>query len=124
MQNLKSLESFTVGYRLALDVYRLTLRRPLARHFGLADQIRRAAISIPANVAEGYALGTSPQLVRHLRIALGSTAELGVHLDLATDLELVKPDDVANHRHSCTRLTGLLIGLLKRLGAQVPGQSS
>jgi len=120
VRNLHSLESFNVGYRLALTVYRLTLRDPLARHFGLADQIRRAAISIPANVAEGYALGTRPQLIRHLRIALGSSAELGVHLDLAADLGLAERDDANKSRQDCTRLVALLIGLLKRLGAQVP----
>src|SRR2546422_7737778 len=56
--------------------YRLTLEPPLSRHYSLSDQIRRAAPSIPANIAEGYGLATRPQFVRCLRIALGSANEL------------------------------------------------
>lgn len=120
MRNLESLEAFTVGYRLALEAYRLTLSGPLATQFGLADQIRRAAVSIPANVAEGYALGTRAQFIRHLRIALASDAELKVHLDLATDLEFVDRERSADQVATCLREMRLLIGLLKRLGAKVP----
>jgi four helix bundle protein len=89
MQKLASLEAWNQGRRLARVAYRLTLEGKLARHFGLADQIRRAAAAIPANIAEGYALATTPQFIRCLRIALGSATELHTHLELARDMELV-----------------------------------
>ena len=55
VRKLDSLEAWRHGRQLSRDAYRLTLATPLSRHFSLADQIRRAAASIPANVAEGYA---------------------------------------------------------------------
>jgi len=70
MHKLSSLEAWTRGRELSRVAYRLTLHGQLARHFGLADQIRRAAASVPANIAEGYALATTPQFIRCLRIAL------------------------------------------------------
>jgi len=96
------------------------MESPLDRHFEFIDQIRRAALSVPANVAEGYALGTKPQLIRHLRIALGSAAELRTHVDVASKLVLI---DAAKNKSviaGCDRSIGLIVGLLRRLGARVP----
>ena len=76
VKRLDSLECWKVARRLAGAAYRLTLDSPLSRHYSFADQIRRAAPSIPANIAEGYSLATRPQLVHCLRIALGSATEL------------------------------------------------
>src|SRR5213080_3618889 len=64
MKQLASLEAWKCANALARSAYRLTLQAPLSRHFGLSDQIRRAAVSVPANLVEGYALGTTMQFVR------------------------------------------------------------
>jgi four helix bundle protein len=98
--------------------YRLTLEGQLARHFALADQIRRAAAAIPANIAEGYALATTPQFVRCLRIALGSATELHTHLELAAELGLASSEDAKPAIDLCDREIGLLIGLVRRLGTR------
>jgi four helix bundle protein len=90
----------------------------LHRHYSLADQIRRAAASIPANVAEGYALATTPQFMRCLRVALGSATELLTHLELALEMELVPHAAAKQALESCDREIGLLIGLLRRLGSR------
>ena|SRR3989454_12623021 len=95
--------------------YRLTLEPPLSRHFSLADQIRRAAPSVPANVAEGYGLATRPQFVRCLRIALGSAMELRTHLEIVQDLALSPAKSVADALQRCERLIGLIIGLIRSL---------
>src|SRR5436853_4720757 len=89
MKQLASLEAWKCANALARSAYRLTLQAPLSHHFGLSDQIRRAAVSVPANLVEGYALGTTMQFVRCLRIAFGSAAELHCHLEIARDLGLV-----------------------------------
>jgi four helix bundle protein len=73
---------------------------------------------VPADLAEGYALGTRRQLVRCLRIAFGSTAELSTHLQLLADLRLLDPSAVRPPRDNSTRLIRLLVGLLKRYGAK------
>jgi four helix bundle protein len=118
MQQLESLEAWRLARSVSVRAYRLTLQAPLHRQFVLADQIRRAAVSVPANLAEGYALGTRPQLVRCLRIAFGSAAELSAHLQLLEDLQLLDPSAVRPVLEHSTRLIRLLVGLVKRHGAK------
>ncbi len=119
MKSIESLDAWKVSFDTAESVYRLTLIRPMSNHYSLADQMRRAAASIPANVAEGYGLGTRAQLVRHLRIALGSAAELNSHLTLAANLGLLAEESTLDAKKDLDRTTSLLIGLLRSLGARV-----
>jgi four helix bundle protein len=116
MRKLDSLEAWNCGRQVSRSAYKLTLQAPLSRHFGLSDQIRRASASIPANIAEGYAMGTTPQFIRFLRISLGSATELSTHLELAKDLELAAHDQVEEALQLCNREIGLLIGLVFSLG--------
>lgn len=118
MKKLGSLEAWNVGRQLSRVAYRLTLEGRLSKHFGLADQIRRAAAAIPANIAEGYALATTPQFIRCLRIALGSATELHTHLELAFELELVAAERADEVLKLCDRVIALLIGLVRRLGTR------
>src|SRR5439155_614441 len=60
MRNLESFDAWKLGQDLATLAYQLTLSPKLDRHFALKDQVRRAALSIPGNIAEGYAWGTTP----------------------------------------------------------------
>jgi four helix bundle protein len=83
--------------------------------FRVSDQIRRACASIPANIAEGYALGTTPQFIRHLQIALGSATELATHLELVKDLELAPREDIEQALALANQEIGLLIGLVYSL---------
>lgn len=116
MHKLRALKVWQAASQLARDGYRLTLTAPLDRHFSLADQIRRAAVSIPANLAEGYGLGTTPQLLRCTRIALASAYELQVHLELVRDLELAGPGKTESSEKLADETVRMLIGMLKGLG--------
>ena len=107
----------------ALSAYRLTMSGLIERHYGFADQIRRSAVSVPANIVEGYALGTRAQLIKHLRIALASAAELKLHLELASELELITPERSSGVIEECDRVVGLLVGLLRSQGARVQPRS-
>ncbi|MGH7547867.1 MAG: four helix bundle protein [Gemmatimonadales bacterium] len=120
VKQLASLEAWKCSNELARSAYRPTLREPLSRHFGLADQIRRAAVSVPANLVEGYALGTTIQFVRCLRIALGSAAEVHCHLEIARDLGLVSDGGAESDLKLAERVVRLLVGLLRKLGARTP----
>ena len=120
MRNLETLVAWKLARDISRRAYRLTMAPPLRRHYSLADQVRRSAASIPANICEGYALGTRGQLIRCVRIALGSASELKCHLELARDVELVSGSDVDALITAVERLLGVLVGLLKRLGAKVP----
>jgi four helix bundle protein len=75
------------AHALVVEVYRETARWPRHEQFGLISQARRAAVSIPANIAEGCGRDSDAELARHIAIAKGSAAELAYLLALATDLE-------------------------------------
>jgi four helix bundle protein len=115
MRRLERLKIWQVTNVLARSAYRLTMHSPLNRHFALADQIRRAAISIPANLAEGYGLATTPQLIRCTRIALASSYELRLELQVARDLSLTPEEAVHPVLTLAEETVRMLIGMLKGL---------
>ncbi|PYP46476.1 MAG: hypothetical protein DMD50_07580 [Gemmatimonadetes bacterium] len=120
VRQLASLEAWKCANALARSAYRLTLRKPLSGHFGLSDQIRRAAVSVPANMVEGYALGTTLQFIRCLRVAFGSAAELHCQLEIARDLDLLGDGGGEAELKLAERVIRLLVGLLRKLGARTP----
>lgn len=78
----------------------------------LFDQIRRAAISVEANIVEGYALHTSPQFRRHLRIAMGSAAEVECLVRLARELEYLRPEVAIELEDLLSGTMRVIVGLL------------
>src|SRR6266571_620522 len=124
VRQLEALDVWRGALDLAEVAYRLTMEAPLQRHFALVDQVRRAAISIPANIAEGYALSTTMQFVRCLRISLGSASELRSHLELIRRLNLAQAVPTAQAAVLCVRVISMLVGLLRalarRTGARFP----
>ena len=93
MRNFKDLKVWEKAHRLTLDLYRTTRSFPQSELYGLTTQIRRAAASIGANLAEGCGRLTDPEMGRFLQIAMGSASELDYHLLLAKDLQLLKSAD-------------------------------
>ena len=86
--HFRELRVYKLSYSLALDIHKLTREFPASERFELASQLRRAATSIPINIAEGYGHKRSAEdFKRFLVIALGSTNEVSVILNLAHDLE-------------------------------------
>lgn len=79
------------AHELTLLVYKLTEKFPKYEMFGLTSQLRRAVVSVPANVSEGYAAGGKGQFGRYLNIAQGSLAEVEYYLILAQDLTYISP---------------------------------
>lgn len=105
------LELWKEAMRLAVATLRLTATFPSDERFGLSSQLRRSAVSIPSNVAEGAARGTRPELQRFLSIARGSLAELDTQLWLAREVGLV--EDLADLQERIHKVFGLLNGLMK-----------
>jgi four helix bundle protein len=77
------------GKEIAKEIYLATKAMPRSEEFGLSNQMRRASISIPSNIAEGYARRTRPEYLRSLRIAAGSLAELSTQWEIARELAMV-----------------------------------
>lgn len=78
---------------LAVEVYRVTRSFPADERYGLTSQIRRATVSVSANIAEGYGRGTTSDFLRFLRIARGSLAEVDTLTEIASELTLIAPDN-------------------------------
>jgi four helix bundle protein len=90
MQNARNLVVTEYAHRLAISTYRHTDSFPASERFGLTSQMRRAAISIAANIAEGCGRRSNRELLPYLYIAAGSARELACQLRIATDLGLGK----------------------------------
>jgi four helix bundle protein len=87
MQNTKNLVVAERARLLAISVYQLTAEFPAEERFGLAQQMRRAAVSIGSNIAEGCGRRGNRELLNHLYIAFASASELAFQLELAADLD-------------------------------------
>lgn len=109
-QSFESLDVWKRGCRLATMVYEALAG---TREFGLRDQMTRAAVSIPSNIAEGYERGTDKDFVRFLRIAQGSAAELRTQAYIAASAKLLE-SDASNHIvRECKEIGTMLRGLAK-----------
>lgn len=113
---LKSYKELTVWQRsieLVKETYKLTNEFPKSEVYGLAIQMRRAAVSIPSNIAEGYLRKNRKEFLQFLRIAYGSSAELETQLIIAKDLYTN-----VNHQKADSLLQEaqkMLYGIIKKL---------
>jgi four helix bundle protein len=117
MQDTKNLLVAEHARRLAVAMYRLTAEFPSEERFGLAQQMRRAAVSIGSNIAEGCGRRGNRELLNHLYIALASAKELAFQLQLADDLGFGAPAARAEVQRELDRLERMLNRLTAYLGA-------
>jgi len=110
MRDFKGLIVWEKAHTFVLEVYNVTRAFPSEERYGLTAQLRKAAASIPTNIAEGCGRDSEPDFARFLSIASGSASESEYHLLLARDL-----DYLPNSDHE--RLDGLVNELKKMLGA-------
>jgi len=108
----KNLDVWNRAMDLAAEVYSITGHFPKDEVFGLVSQTRRAAVSIPSNIAEGAARNSRKEYIQYLYVALGSVAELETQLLLAARLKLAPNSDVLDR---VERVRQLLLGLLRFL---------
>lgn len=92
MRDFKELQVWQKAHRFALDVYRHSRGFPAEERFGLTAQLRRAAVSIPSNIAEGCGREGEREFARYLSIAAGSASEAEYQILLARDLSYVTDD--------------------------------
>ena len=100
---------------LAERVYVLTLDFPSTERFGLSSQVRRAAVSVPSNIAEGWGYGKTGRYVHHLRIARASECELRTQLELACRLRLIEASSVAPTLDMAAEVGRMLSALIRSL---------
>jgi four helix bundle protein len=106
------------GIELAKIVYRVTAKLPAEEKFGLISQMRRAAISIPSNIAEGQARHTTGEFIQFISHAEGSVAELDTQLVVVVELGFLKATDITAASILIDELRRMLNGLRRRLAGQ------
>jgi four helix bundle protein len=119
MRDFRELKVWQKAHQLALSVHKATRPFPKEEVYGLTGQMRRACASIPANIAEGSGRGTDPEMVRFLRIAMGSAAELEYFVLLARDLGYLNEtihDHLASEVIQVRRMLSSFIQRLKANG--------
>jgi four helix bundle protein len=123
MEDFKDLKVWTKAHELTLAVYRRTRVFPKEETYGLTSQLRRAAASIGANIAEGCGRRSDGEMKRFLQIARGSASELEYHFLLARDLQLLDNGEFKNLEGKVLEVQRMLAPLVQRLQASVLAKS-
>ncbi len=100
---------------LVKEIYKIAVKFPKEEIYSLASQIKRAAISIPSNIAEGASRQTSKEFIQFLYIALGSTSEVETQLIIAKELNFICSDDLNYLLNKLENIKKMLNGLIRYL---------
>ena len=119
LKNYKELIVWQKSYRLCLDIYRISKGFPKEEKFGLTSQMRRAVVSIPSNIAEGYGRKTTREYVHALYVAYGSNCELETQVLLCRDLGYVTVEDMRKLEEGIGEVERMLKAVIKSLEKKV-----
>jgi four helix bundle protein len=115
VRDFKTVKVWERAHELALSVYRITRGFPREEIYGLTSQMRRAASSIPANIAEGFGRSGNGDLHRFLDIAMGSASELSYFLLMSHDLALVSPESYGDAAVLVDEVQRMLASLIRKV---------
>ena len=116
LKSYKELKVWQKSYQLCLEVYKITAEFPIEEKYGLTSQIRRAVVSVPSNIAEGYGRKTTTDYIKYLYIAYGSLCELETQILLSRDLDLIESSNakvIIDEIHGVERMLKALIKSLE-----------
>ena len=113
MGNFQELKVWQRTKDLAVYIYKLTSVGKIAKDFSFRDQIRRAGVSIPSNIAEGDELGTDKQAIRHFFIAKGSSAEVLTQAIISHEIGYINEDDYKYIEAECKAISGMTMRLIQ-----------
>ena len=120
LKNYKELRVWQKSYELCVKIYKITAKFPNEEKFGLTSQIKRSAVSIPSNIAEGYGRKTTADYIRMLYIAYGSVCELETQMLLAGDLGFVDMSETESTKSDISEIERMLKALIKSLESSNP----
>ena len=120
MKSHKNLDAWKVAMDLAKQVYQATNHFPPKEQFGLVSQMRRCAVSIPSNIAEGAARQGTKEFIHFLHIALGSCSELDTQIEIAMATNMADGNMLSVLQDETTRTMKLLSGLIRSLKSRKP----
>ncbi|MFO8079795.1 MAG: four helix bundle protein [Armatimonadota bacterium] len=112
IRDYKQLDVWRKSMQLTEEVYRITARMPNTERFALCDQMQRAVVSIPSNIAEGYGPGSRKEYCQFIKIARGSAAEVETQLLLTLRLDMLTRDNLAPVLELVAEVRRMLHGLV------------
>jgi four helix bundle protein len=115
IESYRDLAAWQRARELVVAVYEASADFPGDERFGLTAQVRRSAVSVPSNIAEGYGRGARADYARFLRVARGSLFEVEAQLVLASDLGMLKDDALARLQHAINEVARPLSGLIRSI---------
>ena len=115
LRNYKDLKVWQKSYQLCLDIYKITKGFPKEERYGLTSQTRKAAVSVPSNIAEGYGRKTTPEYIRSLYVAHGSSCELETQILLTGDLGYINSEMLKKVQKDIEEVERMLKALIKSL---------
>ena len=119
MRDFRELKVWEKAHRLTLQVYRMTKNFSFDEGFGLTVQLRRAAASVPTNIAEGCGRDSERELARFMSIAAGSASEVEYQLLLACDLNYIQDETYRELNQQVNEVKRMLNSFIQKLTAQV-----
>lgn len=115
LKNYKELNVWQKSYQFCLEIYKITMSFPKEERYGLTSQIRRAAVSVPSNIAEGYGRKTTKEYIQALYIAYGSNSELETQIMLSGDLGYINAKNLEKLQKDIGDIERMLKGLISSL---------
>lgn len=115
MKSHKDLEVWKRSVELVVTVYELTKSFPKEELYGLTNQIRRSAVSIPSNIAEGAARNHKKEFIQFLYIALGSISELETHIIICEKISYLDSNTSTKIQNELTELKNMTLGMIRFL---------
>jgi four helix bundle protein len=119
VNSFRDLDAWQVAMDFVETIYRTSAGLPPGERYGLCSQLRRAAVSVPSNIAEGHATKLFGRNRHHLRIACGSLAEISTQLELACRLGYLSREECSSREQEIERLNQLVRGLLRSVTSRM-----
>jgi four helix bundle protein len=116
-QTFKELRVWQEARNLSVTVYKLTENSRFSKDYSLKDQVRRAAVSVASNIAEGYERNSDKDFIRFLLIAKGSLAELRTQLEIAKEIVYISGEAFEKLEEHCNKIGAMLSKLIKSRSA-------
>jgi four helix bundle protein len=115
----KKLDAWKDSMILVEDVYLITSNFPKSEIFGLSSQIRRSAVSIPANISEGAARNRPKEFIRFIRFSFGSLSELETHVEISYRLKFIDEHTFITLQNKMKKISAQLSGLIRSLEKKI-----
>ena len=107
----RKLNVYHLSKQLVIDIYSISKKFPASEQFGLTNQIQRAAVSIPSNIAEGMGRFSIKERIHHLEFSLGSLMEVMCQLEIAESLNYISANELTIQEGNIKEISKMLTGL-------------